>query len=60
MDIFQWINHLIHEYITIDVILVGLPIILLSLVCWTFWGKSWVMEQVSKVGKEQRKKGWLE
>jgi len=41
------------QYITIENILEYISIILLIIVCITFWGKSWVMEKISGLSKKQ-------
>jgi len=51
MDIIQWIEH----KLTIDNIVEYSSIILLFLVAWCFWGKSWLMSKVSGLSKKQQK-----
>jgi hypothetical protein len=49
--------HYINHYITVDVIVKGGVYVLWFLVCWTFWGKSWMMEQINEAGKKEDKDG---
>jgi len=49
MDIIQYIE----KYITIDNIVEYISIILLLLVSWCLWGKSWVMNQLGPLSKKQ-------
>jgi hypothetical protein len=51
-----WIDEIysmLYHYITIDVIVFGGVAILIFLVCWNFWGKSWVMEQINEAGRKK-------
>jgi len=43
----------IKTYITIENILEYISIILLIIVCITFWGKSWIMEKIGGLSKKQ-------
>ncbi len=49
MDIIQYIE----QHITMDNIVEYISIILLFLVCMTFWGKSWIMEKIGGLSKKQ-------
>ena len=49
MNIIQYIE----QYITIENILEYISIILLIIVCITFWGKSWLREKINHLSKTQ-------
>jgi hypothetical protein len=51
-----WLNYIhdiLYYYITADVVVKGGAYVLWFLVCWTFWGKSWTMEQINEAGKKE-------
>lgn len=52
MDIIQYINNIVYEYLTLDNIIEYSSIIVLAIVAWSFWGKPGVRKKISGPSKK--------
>ena len=53
--IHDYIYSLLFKYLTVDNIVIAGVVVTSCLVAWSFWGKSWLMEQRNKLTKDSEK-----